>query len=203
MASVKTTQVETQTTIDTQGQQAGSAAAPPGTQVAPGSRPAPGAAYPQGQGQPPPGAGPSPRQDAGLEAGRPSPAARRAGYLAVIMVSAALVCVIDWYPGWHTAAFLTLAAGAVIGLVNLLLVALILVNLVYLAFDPPWMRLAGDLACAIIGLITAIQIWQVFPFAVAQPWVSVTRVLLVMAMAGTFAAIVVQLAKLIRIIARR
>jgi hypothetical protein len=162
--------VETQTTINTQGQEPGQ------------------------QQQQPPAPAPQPR---------PSTGARRAGYLAVIMVSAAVLCVVDWYPGWHTAAFLTLAAGVVMGLVNLLLVALILVNMVYLAFDPPWIRLAGDLACAIIGLVTAIRIWQVFPFAVSQPWVSGIRVLLVMAIAGTFAAIVVELAKLIRIIARR
>ncbi len=148
-------------------------------------------------------AGQDQRDEPGL---RPSPSARRAGYLAVILISAGLLCVIDWYPGWHAAAFLTLAAASVISMVNLLLVALILVNLVYLAFDPPWIRLAGDLACAIIGLITAIRIWQVFPFAFggsAQPWISVVRVLLVMAIAGTCAAIVVQIAKLIRIVGQR
>lgn len=136
---------------------------------------------------------------------RPSPGARRAGYLAVIMITAGALAVIDFYPGWQAARFLTVAAGSLIGLVNVLLVALILVNMVYMAFDPPWLRLAGDLACSIIGLITAIRIWQVFPFffVPAQPWVSIVRVLLVMAMAGTFAAIVVQIAKLVRIIAHQ
>jgi len=46
---------------------------------------------------------------------------------------------------------------------NLLLAAGIAANVVYLAYDPPWVRSLGDLVTTGIGLAAAIRIWHVFP----------------------------------------
>ena len=55
-----------------------------------------------------------------------------------------------------------------------------------------------DLATTGIGLATAIRIWQVFPFALSSGWSIAVRVLLVVAIAGSCIALVVQIVSLAR-----
>jgi hypothetical protein len=114
-------------------------------------------------------------------ASRRSGGPRRAGYLLAIGFSAALLVVLNGWPGWQAMPFLTSDAGQVLWLVNLSLAAGITANVVYLAYDPPWVRSLGDLVTTGIGLAAAIRIWQVFPFALSSGWSTAVRVLLVVA----------------------
>jgi hypothetical protein len=92
--------------------------------------------------------------------------------------------------------FLTSDTGQVLWLVNLSLTAGIPVNVVYLAYDPPLVRSLGDLATTGIGLAVAIRVWQVFPFDLSPGWSAAVRVLLVVAIAGSCIALVVQVVSL-------
>jgi len=125
-----------------------------------------------------------------------SAGARRAGYLLAIGFSAALLVVLNGSPGWQAIPFLASDTGQVLWLVNLSLAAGITVNVVYLAYDPPWVRSLGDLATTGIGLAAAIRIWQVFPFDLSSGWSAAVRVLLAVAIAGSCIALVVQVVSL-------
>jgi hypothetical protein len=129
---------------------------------------------------------------------RPSAGARRAGYALAIFFSAVLLVILNVSPGWQAIPFLTSATGQVLWLVNLSLAAGIAANLVYLAYDPPWLKSLGDLMTTGIGLAAAIRIWQVFPFDLPSAWSAVARVLLVVAIAGSCIALVVQIVTLAR-----
>ena len=129
---------------------------------------------------------------------RPSAGARRAGYCIAVAFSAALLIVLNARPGWQAMPFLTSDAGQVLWLVNLSLAAGITANVVYLAYDPPWVRSLGDLVTTGIGLAAAIRIWQVFPFALSSGWSTAMRVLLAVAIAGSCIALVVQIVALTR-----
>lgn len=59
---------------------------------------------------------------------------------------------------------LTPEASVVVPWVDAMLVAGILVYLVDLVFDRPWLRAVGDMITTVIGLIAAIAMWTVFPF---------------------------------------
>jgi hypothetical protein len=96
---------------------------------------------------------------------RPRPTSRKAGYLVAVVVNAVLLFVLNGQPGWQALPFLTSTITQVLGLVNLPLAAGLAVNLVYLAYDPPWLKSLGDLLTAAIGLAVATRLWQVFPFA--------------------------------------
>src|SRR6516165_11796937 len=133
---------------------------------------------------------------------RPSAAARRVGYLVGIVVSAALLFVLNGRPGWQALPFLTSDTSQVIGLVNLSLAVSLSVNVVYLFYDLPWLKSLGDLMTAGIGLAVAIRIWQVFPFAFHGSWAwcaTAMRVLLIIAMAGCGISIVLQAVSLGRL----
>ena len=129
---------------------------------------------------------------------RPSAGARRAGYGLAIVFSTALLVILNGSPGWQAIRFLTSATTQVLGLVNLSLAAGLAINLVYLAYDPPWLKSLGDLATTGIGLAAAIRIWQVFPFDLSSGWSTAVRALLVIAIAGSCIALVVQIVALTR-----
>jgi hypothetical protein len=129
---------------------------------------------------------------------RPSAGARRVGYGLAILFSTALLVVLNSSPGWQAIPFLTGDTAQVLRLVNLCLAAGIAANLVYLAYDPPWLKSLGDLATTGIGLATAIRIWQVFPFDLSSGWSAAVRTLLVIAIAGSCVALVVQIVTLAR-----
>jgi hypothetical protein len=123
---------------------------------------------------------------------------RRAGYGIAIGLSVALLVVLNAWPGWQAIPFLTSATSQVLWLVNLSLAAGIAANVVYPAYDRPWVKSFGDLATTGIGLAAAIRIWQVFPFALPSGWAIVVRVLLVVAITGSCIALVAQLVSLAR-----
>jgi hypothetical protein len=128
-------------------------------------------------------------------ASRPRQIGRRAGYLAAVVVNAVLLFVLNGQPGWQAVPFLTSTTSQVLGLVNLSLAAGLAVNLVYLAFDPPWLKSLGDLLTAAIGMAVAIRLWQVFPFAFNGSWAwcaTAIRVLLIVGIAGCGVSIAVQ-----------
>jgi hypothetical protein len=128
-------------------------------------------------------------------AGRPRPAGRRAGYLVAVVVNAALLFVLNGQPGWQAVPFLTSATTQVLGLVNLSLAVGLAINLLYLAYDPPWLKSLGDLLTAAIGLAVAIRLWQVFPFAFHGSWAwcaTTVRILLIVAIAGCGISILVE-----------
>jgi hypothetical protein len=129
---------------------------------------------------------------------RPSAGARRAGYGFAIVFSTTLLVVLNASPGWQAIPFLTSDTAQVLWLANLCLAAGIAANLVYLAYDPPWLRSLGDLATTGIGLATAIRIWQVFPFDLSSGWSAAVRVLLAVIIAGSCIALVVQFVTLAR-----
>jgi hypothetical protein len=129
---------------------------------------------------------------------RRSAGARRAGYLLAIGFSTVLLIILNGRPGWQAIPFLTSDTGQVLWLVNLSLAAGIAANVVYLACDPPWVRSLGDLVTTGIGLAAAIRIWQVFPFDLSSGWSAAVRVLLIVAIAGSCIALVVQVVSLAR-----
>lgn len=130
---------------------------------------------------------------------RPTPAARRAGYVVAIVVNAALLYLVNRWPGWEAVPFLTDTTVLVIGLVNASLVVGVVANLVYLVADPPRLRSLGDLVTTSVGLAAIVRIWQVFPFDVTgTPWEAVLRVLLALAAFGSGVGIIVALVGVVR-----
>lgn len=129
----------------------------------------------------------------------PAPAGRRDAYLTAIVVGAALLFAANIWPGWRSLPFLTSDTSRVLWLVNLSLAAGVAANLVCLAYDPPWLRLAGDLVRAGTGVAVAIRMWQVFPFGFhAVFWPMAVRVLLAVIITVSSAGIVIQFVLLAR-----
>lgn len=131
---------------------------------------------------------------------RPSPAARRLGYLISIAINVAFLVVIHGSPGWEAASFLTADAADVLPLITASIVASIVVNAVWLAYDPVWLRALGDLLTAVVGVVAAIPVLRVFPFTFddGSLWPTVIRIALWVAIVGGSIGAVANLVALVR-----
>ncbi len=130
---------------------------------------------------------------------RPAPAARRAGYVIAIVVNAVLLWLVDVSPGWQAVPFLTPQTEQVIGLVTLSLVVSVAVNVVYIAADPPGLRAAGEVVTALVGVVVALRVWQVFPFDVSDGWRVAFHVLLALAIGGGIIGALSQVVTMVRL----
>jgi hypothetical protein len=132
---------------------------------------------------------------------RPPVAVRRTGYVIAAVINAVMLYLINVSPGWAVLPFLTADTERVLPLVNLALAANVVVNLVYLVYDARWCTALGNLVTAVAGLASAIRVLRVFPFdfsGYAFDWTALVRVVLIVGVAGTGLAVVVQFVTVVR-----
>jgi hypothetical protein len=132
--------------------------------------------------------------------------ARKVGYLVAVIVNVTIWVVVNVRPGWRELPFLTEDFLDVLWLVNLSLVTSAVVNLAYLFYDPAWFKSVSQIGLLAIGMAASIRTWQFFPFDFSSymfPWDAMARVLLGLAIFGSFVAIVVELVRLARLARHR
>lgn len=136
---------------------------------------------------------------------RPPVAARRAGYVVAGTINVILLYLINGRPGWDAAPFLTADTTRVLALVNLSLVAGVVVNLVQVVRDPPWLVALTGMVTIAIGVAVLIRLWQVFPLRFDQSpvdWALLARILLALGVAGSIAGLITQAVTLARSLSR-
>jgi hypothetical protein len=137
---------------------------------------------------------------------RPSLAGRRFGYLLAAAINAVILYLVNGQPGWRSVDFLTGDTTRVLGLLNVSVVVGIVVNLLYVGYDPPWLTATGNLVTTAIGIAVLARIWHVFPFDFGDAsfdWAMLIRVLLVVGIVGAAIGVLVNLVTLIRAIVIR
>ena len=133
---------------------------------------------------------------------RPGAASRRAGYVVAVGVNALLLYLLNRNPGWQSVPFLTDAMSRAIGVVNLSITAGLVANLVYVVWDPPWLRALGDLATTCVGVLAMLRLWQVWPFdfPAGLPWDLIAHVALGLGLVGGAIGIVEATVRYVRAI---
>jgi hypothetical protein len=131
---------------------------------------------------------------------RPGTAARRFGHAVAVLVNAAMLYVVNVWPGWDALWFLTEDTSRVLGLVNASIVAGIVANAVYIVHDTGRLRSLGDLVTTVVGLAAMVVIWQVFPFDFGDAgfdWALVVRIVLGVGIIASVVAIMAHLVSLV------
>lgn len=101
---------------------------------------------------------------------------RRVGYAVAIGVNVLLVIIVVNLVDWGWLSFITEDFNDVVPIAVLSLVIGSGFYLVYMFFDPPWVRLLGDAVTAAIGLAVLWRTWQVWPFEFETgPWEGILR----------------------------
>lgn len=118
-----------------------------------------------------------------------------------MLLDAALLVLVNQWPGWEALPFLTTDTRLVIGLVNASIIVSLAANLVYLAWDPRWLKTLGDAVTTAVGLLAMVRIWQVFPFEFADgsvDWPLIAQVALGLGIAGVAIGIVANAVGLVK-----
>ena len=90
-------------------------------------------------------------------------ASRRVGYAVAVLVNAVMLFLVNRSPGWEAVPFLTSGTIQVLGLVNASIAVSLVANLVYVVWDPRWLRSLGELATTSIGVLALVRFWRVWP----------------------------------------
>ena len=141
-----------------------------------------------------------------VEESRPSVSTRRSGYVVAVVVNAAMIFVVLNLLDWGVPPFLTEQFTLLVPLIVLSLVASMAANSAYLLYDPPWFKSPCQVGISVISLAVAIRMFQVFPFdftGYGDEWTSVTRIVVVVAMAGSALSVLAESLKLLSRLTRR
>jgi hypothetical protein len=135
-----------------------------------------------------------------VERRRPSRATRRAGYLVSVAINLALLWLLLVEPGWRWLPFLTEDFTAVLGWVVVSLLVGVVINLVFVGFDPPWARRLGEAMSAAIATVALVRLLAVFPIDLGtwSGWETALRLLLGLACLGTAIGAIANLAQAAR-----
>ncbi|MGS0688948.1 hypothetical protein ACVBEQ_28000, partial [Nakamurella sp. GG22] len=137
---------------------------------------------------------------------RASLAARRAGYTVAVLINIAFLWVVNIWPGWEVLPFLTAETASVIGVVNACIWVNLVFNVVYAIDDNAWIKFFGTLASNVVGIFATLRIWDVFPFDFGDTtvdWAMVTRVVLVVGIAGSVIAMIAAVVTLAKALSRQ
>ena len=126
----------------------------------------------------------------------------RVGHLVGIAVNVAMLAAVNVRPGWQAVPFLTDGTPRVLGLVNLALAVAVAANVVNLVHDAPWLRALGGLVTTSVGLAAVVRVLQVFPVTEGGTTPVIARAVLVVGVAGSVIAVVVQVVTLVRALLR-
>jgi hypothetical protein len=130
-----------------------------------------------------------------------SDVARRSGYVIAIAVNVVMLYVVNNLLAWNILPFLTDDFGRVLWLIDVSLLATIMVNFVYVAYDQRWFRSLGQIGLNLISLVVAVRMYQVFPFDFTGStfdWTQIARVVIIFTILGTAIGAMVEAFKLAR-----
>ena len=127
--------------------------------------------------------------------------ARRSGYVIAIAVNVVMLYVVNNLLAWNILPFLTDDFGRVLWLIDISLLATILVNFIYLAYDQSWFRSLGQIGLNLISLVVAVRMYQVFPFDFSGSsfdWTQIARVVITFTILGSAVGAIAEAWKFVR-----
>ena len=116
---------------------------------------------------------------------RPPKGTRRLGYGISIVVQVALLILVNNLVEWDIAPFITDEFNDLVPYINVSLVASMVVNALYFAFDPRWFRSLTQAILNVISLVVIVQTYRIFPFDFSGSdfnWTALTRTGLIVLM---------------------
>lgn len=127
----------------------------------------------------------------------------RAGYVAVVILNIILLCIVNNLLNWHIS-FISSTFQDVLWILNLFLVATIVVNFLYIFYNPSWFRNLLQIFAEVLGLIAAYTLLIVFPFVFNNVFLSYAlKFVIVVIMIVFFIGVVIHFIKLISEISTR
>ncbi len=123
---------------------------------------------------------------------------RRIGYGIAIVINLVVLVIVHNVLEWGWFSWLTDDFTEVVPILSLSIVATMIVNVVYLAYDAPWFKALCEAGLLVISIMVAVRMWSVFPFdfsAYSWDWEATTRMIIACAIIGMSIALVVNIVR--------
>jgi len=135
---------------------------------------------------------------------RPSKGTRRIGYGIAIAVQIALLILVNNLVEWNIAPSITDEFNDLVPYINVSLVASMVANAVYFAFDPRWFKSFTQAILNVISLVVIVQIYRIFPFDFSGSdfnWTALVRTGLIVLMILVAIGIIGEVVKMVQALA--
>ena len=133
---------------------------------------------------------------------RVTDAAKRIGYAIAAVANAVLLYVVNNLLAWEVPTFLTEDFERVLPVLNVSIVASMVVNLMYIAYDAAWFKALGQVVLSAFALVVAMRTLAVFPFDFTPydyNWEAVARGCLILV---TIAIVIGLIAETVKLVAK-
>ncbi len=128
------------------------------------------------------------------------PEGRRFGYFVAAAVNAVVLWIAHHLLEWEWPRFLTADFDEVLPILSASLVAAIVVNLLWVVHDPPWLKALGNVVTSAFGVAVGVRTWQVFPFDFSTysiDWSTLIRVAVAVGVIGSAIGLIVHVVRLV------
>jgi hypothetical protein len=115
-------------------------------------------------------------------------------------VNLVLLYVVNNLLAWDVLPWLTDDFEQVLPILNVSLLATMVINVVYVWFDPGWFKSLTQVGLSVISLMATVRVFRVFPFDFSPyefGWATLTRVVLIFVMIGITIGIIAESIKFV------
>jgi hypothetical protein len=126
--------------------------------------------------------------------GSPPAHSARPGYVAAIVVQAAMLWVANHLLEWGWPSFLTSSFEQVLPWIAASIIVSMAVNACFIVWDRGWFRALGDTATATMGVAVGVVTWDVFPFDFSgwgTDWTWLVRLVVAVGIVGSAISVLV------------
>ena len=124
---------------------------------------------------------------------------RRLGYVVSIALSAGLLYVVNNLLEWNAAPFITEDYEQILPILNAVLIAIMIVNAIWILYDAAWMRSVGRIILNLTVIGAVALTLKVFPFSFAAytfNWEALVTFVMVFLILGLVVTTIIEIVKL-------
>lgn len=120
----------------------------------------------------------------------------RSGFIAAIIINVIIYFIVNNLLNWNLS-FISPTFVEVLGILNLLIISTILINFIFLFYQPSWFRNMLHVITDILSIIMLYTFLRVFPFILNDFFALIVTVLIVLGILGAFIGLIIHVLKFI------
>lgn len=127
---------------------------------------------------------------------------RKVGYAVTIVLNGVLLFIVNNLLAWGWFPWLTDDFEQVLPILNTSIIVSMIVNTVFLAYDPRWFKTVADILTTSLSIAVGVRMWQVFPFDFSGyewDWARTARWIIAIGIIGATIGLIVNVVLLVRI----
>lgn len=118
----------------------------------------------------------------------------RSEFIAPIIINIIIWFIVNNVLNWHLS-FISSSFSEVLGILNLLIMASIVVNIIFLFYQAGWFRNSLKIILDILGIMVAYSFLIVFPFILNEGLALALTILLILALIGGIIGLIIHILK--------